>query len=68
MQSIKIFLTQQKYFASAFLFFCFSLVFSTWITYIPHISEKLAIGEGKIGGAIFFSSLGSFIMIPLARR
>jgi len=68
MHSIKILLTQQKYFASAFLFFCFSLIFSTWVTYIPYIADKIGITEGKIGGAIFFASLGAFFMIPVANR
>jgi MFS family permease len=68
MLSIKIFLTRRKYFASAFFFFCFSLIFSTWVTYIPHIAENIGITEGKIGGAIFFSALGSFLMIPVANR
>lgn len=68
MLSIKIFLTQRKYFASAFFFFCFSLIFSTWVTYIPHIADAIGITEGKIGGAIFFCALGSFVMIPVANR
>lgn len=68
MLSIKIFFQSRKYFAPAFLYTCFSLIFSTWVTYIPYIAEKLNITEGKIGGAIFFSSLGSFFMIPITNR
>jgi len=65
MLSLKIFLRYKKYFATAFFFSCFSLVFSTWVTYIPYVAEKLGITEGKIGGALFFASVGSFTMIPL---
>lgn len=68
MFSVQIFFKQKKYFASAFLFTCFNLIFSTWITYIPHIAEKLGITEGRIGSAIFFSALGSFVAIPLSKR
>ena len=68
MNSIKFFYYNKKYFASAFLFSCFSLIFSTWVTYIPQIAEKLAINEGKIGEAIFFSALGAFVMIRICRR
>jgi predicted MFS family arabinose efflux permease len=68
MLSFNVFIKQRKYFASAFLFACFSLIFSTWVTYIPHIADKIGITEGKIGGAIFFSAVGSFLMIPLANR
>jgi MFS family permease len=65
MISIKIFFQQKKYFASAFLFSCFSLIFSTWITYIPYIADKIGITEGRIGKAIFFSALGAFFMIRI---
>jgi fucose permease len=58
----------KKYFASAFLYTCFSLIFSTWVTYIPHIADKLRITEGKIGKAIFFSGLGAFFMIRICRH
>lgn len=67
MDSVKIFYQNKKYFASAFLFTCFSLIFSTWVTYIPHIAEKLDITEGKIGQAIFFAALGAFFMIRICR-
>ena len=68
MSSIRIFYRNKKYFASAFLYTCFSLIFSTWVTYIPHISEKLEINEAKIGNAIFFSALGAFFMIRICRH
>ncbi len=68
MLSIKIFFTQRRYFAPAFLYSCFSLVFSTWVTYIPYIADKLNITEGKIGGALFFTSLGSLIMLPVSNK
>jgi len=64
--SLKIFIRQKKYFATAFFFSCFSLIFSTWVTYIPFVAERLGISEGKIGGALFFASLGSFCMIPIS--
>jgi MFS family permease len=68
MISIKTFLKSRKYFASASLYACFSLIFSTWVTYIPHIAEKLSITEGKIGQAIFFSGFGAFFMIRICRH
>ena len=68
MNSIKFFYYNKKYFASAFLFSCFSLIFSTWVTYIPQIAEKLNITEGGIGKAIFFSALGAFVMIRICRH
>jgi predicted MFS family arabinose efflux permease len=68
MISIKIFFQQKKYFASSFLYSCFSLIFSTWVTYIPHIADKIGITEGRIGKAIFFSALGAFFMIRICRH
>ena len=67
MISIKFFFRNKKYFASAFLYSCFSLIFSTWVTYIPHIAEKIGITEGRIGKAIFFLALGAFFMIRICR-
>jgi fucose permease len=67
MISIGFFFREKKYFASAFLFFCFSLIFSTWVTYIPHIADKMGITEGRIGQALFFSALGSFSMIRFSK-
>jgi MFS family permease len=67
MISIKIFFQQKKYFASAFLYACFSLIFSTWVTYIPYIADKIKITEGRIGQAIFFSALGAFFMIRFCK-
>lgn len=68
MTSFKLFYKNQKYFASAFLYTCFSLIFSGWVTYIPHIAEKIGITEGRIGKAIFFSGLGAFFMIRIAKH
>lgn len=68
MLSLKIFFTEKKYFAPAFMYTCFALVFSTWIVYIPFIAHKLQIGEARIGTALFFGSLGSFLTIPLSNR
>lgn len=68
MLSVKIFINNRKYFAPAFLYTCFSLVFSTWVIYIPFIAEKMQITEGKVGGALFFTSLGSFLTIPLSNK
>jgi MFS family permease len=68
MLSFKLFFQNGKYFAPAFLYSCFSLVFSTWVVYIPYIADKLQITEGKIGGALFFTSLGALTIIPVINR
>ena len=68
MLSFKIFFQNRRFFAPAFLYSCFSLLFSTWVTYIPFIADKLKITEGKLGGALFFASLGSLCMLPVSNR
>lgn len=68
MISIQIFFKELKYFAPAFIYTCFALVFSTWIIYIPFIVEKLKISEGELGAALFFAALGSFLTTPLSNR
>jgi predicted MFS family arabinose efflux permease len=68
MLSFKIFLQHRKFFAPAFLYSCFSLIFSTWVTYIPYIADKLNITEGKIGGALFFMACGSLTMLPISNK
>ncbi len=68
MLSFKVFFQNRKYFAPAFLYSCFSLVFSTWVIYIPFVADKLNITEGKIGGALFFTALGSLSMLPVSNR
>jgi MFS family permease len=66
MLSFKIFFQNRRLFAPAFLYSCFSLLFSTWVTYIPFIADKLHITEGRVGGALFFASLGSLCMLPVS--
>lgn len=63
---IKFFFQSRRFFAPAFLYSCFSLIFSTWVIYIPYLADKFDLSEGKIGGAIFFASLGSFLTIPVS--
>lgn len=68
MLSFKIFFQNRKFFAPAFLYSCFSLIFSTWVTYIPFIADKLQITEGRIGSALFFTPLGSLSMLAFSNR
>ena len=67
MISLKIFLKNSRYFASAFFFSGFSLILSTWFIYIPYVSDKLGISEGEIGIAILFSAIGALVIIPLTK-
>ena len=68
MLSFKIFFKERKYFAPAFIYSCFALVFSTWIIYIPFLVEKLKMSEGQLGASLFFAALGSFVMTPVSNK
>ena len=68
MKPLKIFFTNKKYFAIGFSFAAISLLFSTWILYIPHTAERLNLDEEQVGLALFFISLGAFSIMPLSSR
>ena len=50
------------------LFFSISIMFATWIIYIPHIIEKLHMSKGQLGTALMFSALGALVANPIAKR
>jgi len=50
------------------LFFSISIMFATWIIYIPHIIEKLHMSKGQLGTALMFSAIGALVSNPFARR
>jgi predicted MFS family arabinose efflux permease len=50
------------------LFFSLSMMFGTWIIYIPHIIEKLHMNKGQLGASLMFSAIGALVSNPFARR
>ena len=68
MKSLKLILTNPKYFAPAFVFVTLNIVFGTWAIYIPTIKTNLGIDEGELGFAIFCMALGALTMIALAPK
>jgi fucose permease len=67
MFSIRHLLSSRKYLTVALHFMSFSLLFSTWVTYIPYVAARLQLSPARLGSALFFSWVGSLSMIPLAR-
>ena len=41
---------------------------STWVLYIPTVKEKLALSDGQVGIALFFFSVGTLSMVPIAPK
>lgn len=60
-------ITQKKYFAVAQLFLSLSLIFGTWVIYIPTIKEKLHLSEGDLGIVLLFSAIGAFLSLPFGK-
>ena len=68
MNSLRLIITNSKYFAPAFVFATLNVVFGTWAIYIPAIKSKLGIDAGDLGLAIFCMAIGTLIMIVLSPK
>ncbi|WP_297796191.1 MFS transporter [uncultured Eudoraea sp.] len=68
MRSLKLILTNPRYFGPAWVFASLNILFGTWAIYIPAVKEDLGISKSMLGIAIFFLSLGVFTIFPLASR
>ena len=66
MKSLKLILTNAKYFGPSWVFASLNILFGTWAIYIPTVKETLAIDKSQLGFAIFFLSLGVFSIFPFA--
>ncbi len=68
MKSLRLILTNPKYFAPAWVFASLNIWFGTWIIYIPWVKESLEIDKASLGIALFFLSFGVFTIFPVASR
>ena len=68
MKSLRLILSNPRYFAPAWVFASLNLLFGTWAIYIPTVKENLAIDKSQLGLAIFFLSLGVFTVFPIAAK
>ncbi len=68
MNSLRLIITNGKYFAPSLVFATINIIFGTWAIYIPTLKSKLGIDEGDLGLAIFFMALGTLIMILLTPK
>lgn len=59
-------MSNSRYFGPAYVFASLNILFGTWAIYIPTVKENLAIDKSQLGIAIFFLSLGVFVIFPLA--
>lgn len=68
MKSLRLILSNPRYFAPAFVFSSLNIWFGTWAIYIPSVKERLQIDKADLGIAIFFLSLGVFTIFPIASK
>lgn len=68
MKSLRLILSNPRYFAPAWVFASLNLLFGTWAIYIPTVKENLSIDKSQLGIAIFFLSLGVFTVFPIAAK
>ncbi len=68
MRSLRLILTNPRYFGPAWVFASLNILFGTWAIYIPFVKEDLGIDKATLGIAIFFLSLGVFTVFPVASR
>ncbi len=66
MKSLKLILTNSRYFGPSWVFASLNILFGTWAIYIPTVKEALSIDKSQLGFAIFFLSLGVFSIFPFA--
>ncbi|MCM4169634.1 Inner membrane protein YbjJ [Arenibacter antarcticus] len=68
MKSLRLILSNPRYFGPSWVFASINILFGTWAIYIPTVKDKLNIDKADLGVAIFFMALGVFIIFPIASR
>jgi fucose permease len=65
MSSLKLILSNSRYFSVAWVFCSLNIMVGSWVLYIPHVKEKLNINDTQIGFALFCLALGILVFLPL---
>jgi len=68
MRSLRLILSNPRYFGPAWVFASLNILFGTWAIYIPSVKEDLGINKATLGIALFFLSLGVFLIFPIASK
>jgi len=68
MKSLRLILSNPRYFAPSWVFASINILFGTWAIYIPTVKETLDINKADLGIALFFLSLGVFVIFPVAAK
>lgn len=66
MQSLRLILSNRRYFAPAWVFASLNIVIGTWALYIPTVKDKLGLDDGTLGLALLAFSIGLLVTIPVS--
>ena len=64
MNSLKLILTNYKYFAPVWVFTSLNILIGTWVLYIPSVKLKLNMNDAELGLALFSYALGILVFLP----
>ena len=64
MNSLRLILSDRRYFAPVWVFASLNIMIGTWVLYLPHIKTKFGLNDAEIGVALFCTALGLLISIP----
>lgn len=64
MNSLRLILSDRKFFAPAWVFASLNIITGTWVLYLPHVKSKFGLDDAQIGIALFCLALGLLISIP----
>lgn len=64
MNSLRLILSDRRYFAPAWVFASLNIMIGTWVLYLPQIKTKFGLNDAEIGVALFCTALGLLIAIP----
>ena len=65
MHSLKLILSDFRYFSVVWVYCSLNIMIGTWVLYIPQVKEKLELDDSEIGSALFSLALGLLFFIPV---
>lgn len=65
MHSLKLILSNLRYFSVVWVFASLNIMIGTWALYIPYVKTKLNLNDSEIGFALFCVGLGLLLVLPL---
>ncbi len=66
MQSLRLILSNRRYFAPSWVFASVNILVGTWALYIPSVKNKLGLDDGALGLALLAFSIGLLLTIPVS--